>query len=308
MVKEKLKGHMIILVVNIIFALNMSISKSLLPDYISPIGLTLSRILFGCLAFWLTSLFLPREKVSRKDLFLFFVCGMTGLAINQGIFITGLNMTSPVDASILVTSTPLIVMIFAFLVLKEPITWKKAGGVVMGATGAILLILSGDHGDHTGNSLGNFLVICSGFSYSIYLVIAKPLTQKYSAVTMMKWMFLFSSIVLTPFCYNDLLAAPAYHVPYQPTILLEVFYVLFGATFITYLMIPMALKRIRPTTVSMYNYVQPVVASFAATLVGQDSLTASKIFSCLLIFVGVYFVTVSKSRADVEKETLGQNE
>ncbi len=303
MTKEKLHGHIIILIVNIIFALNMSVSKSLLPDHISPMGLTLSRILFGCIAFWITSLFVPHEKVGKKDLFLLFICGMCGLALNQGIFIAGLNITSPVDASILVTCTPLIVMILAFFILKEPITWKKAGGVVMGATGAIFLVLSGEHGEQNSSSgLGNFLIICSGLSYSIYLVIAKPLTQKYSAVTMMKWMFLYSTIVLLPFGYTDLLQAPVYKAPYQANLLLEVFYVLFGATFITYLLIPMALKRIRPTTVSMYNYVQPIIASIVATLIGQDTITAEKIFSSILIFTGVYFVTVSKSRAQMEEE------
>lgn len=301
MTKEKLQGHIIILIVNVIFALNMSLIKSLLPAHISPMGLIVSRAAFGCIAFWITSLFLPKEKVPGKDIFMLFICGMCGLAINQGVFIAGLSITSPVDASVLVTSTPLIVMVFAFLILKEPITWKKSGGVVMGATGAILLILSGDHGDHASSALGNFLVVCSGFSFAIYLVIAKPLTEKYSSVTMMKWMFLFSTIVLLPFGYEDIVEAPVYQATDQYMPLLKVFSVLFGATYLTYLMIPEALKRIRPTTVSMYNYVQPVIASMIAIMIGQDTISVHKVFSSLLIFAGVYLVTVSKSRADVEK-------
>ncbi|MDR2628280.1 MAG: DMT family transporter, partial [Dysgonamonadaceae bacterium] len=191
MSKDKFHGHLIILVVNVIFALNMSISKSLLPEHIHPAGLTLARIAFACAAFWLTSLFTKKEKVSLKDIFLLFVCGLCGIAFNQGSFIIGLNMTSPVDASILVTSTPLMVMVFAFFILHEPISLKKAGGVLLGAMGAIMLILSENHEGQNGSSyLGNSMVIFSGFIYSIYLVISKPLTQKYSAVTMMKWMFL----------------------------------------------------------------------------------------------------------------------
>ena len=302
MTKDKFRGHIIILIVNVIFAVNVGISKSLLPEHLSPMGLTVSRILFGCVAFWITSLFVKSEKVPAKDLGLLFICGMCGLAINQSIFVTGLNITSPIDASVLVTSTPLIVMIFAFFILREPITWKKAGGVILGATGAILLILSGNHESQDRSSLGNFLVICSGFSYSIYLVIAKPLTQKYSAVTMMKWMFLFSAIVILPVGYRDLISATAYHAPFETYILLEVFYVLFGATFLTYLMIPMALKRIRPTTVSMYNYIQPIIAALIAVYIGHEEITVTKILCSILIFVGVYLVTISKSRADLEQE------
>ncbi len=302
MTKEKIQGHIIIFIVNVIFGLNLIISKSLLPGHLSPMGLTLSRIVFACIAFWMLSLFVKKEKVPVKDLFMLFICGMCGLALNQTTFIIGLNKTSPVDASILTTSTPLMVMIFAFFILREPITLKKAGGVLMGAAGAILLILSGNHGEQNSSGMGNFLVIASGFIYSIYLVIAKPLTLKYSAVTMMKWMFLFSTIVLLPFGYEDMLHAHAYMTPYENNVLMRVFFVLFGGTFLTYLLIPMALKRIRPTTVSMYNYVQPIIASFVATTIGQDNITLDKILSCILIFTGVYFVTVSKSREDVDKE------
>ncbi len=304
--KVKLQGHLIIAFVNIIFAVNMIVSKSLLFEQISPEGLTLARILFACIAFWITSLFVPREKVEKKDIGLLALCGMLGIAINQSFFIVGLNTTSPVDASILVTCTPMFVMIFAFLLLKEPITFKKAGGVVIGALGAILLVLSGHHpidtGGESSNTMGNFMVIASGFSYAIYLVLAKPLTQKYSAVTVMKWMFLFSTLVLLPLDYENLIHATAFTAPYDIQVLLRIFYVLFGATFITYLMIPMALKRIRPTTVSMYNYLQPIIASLVAALVGQGEITWEKIGSGLLIFLGVYLVTVSKSREDVEKE------
>ncbi len=305
--KTKLQGHLIIAFVNILFAINMIISKSLLHDEISPEGLTLARILFACTAFWITSLFVKKEKVDKKDLFMLFLCGMLGIAINQALFIEGLNTTSPVDASILVTCTPMFVMVFAFFLLKEPITWKKAGGVIIGATGAILLILTGHHVDTRDGSLnGNLMVIASGFSYALYLVIAKPLTLKYSAVTIMKWMFLFSAIVLTPFNFQYLKNAPVLssgEVPHYHGLLLLA-YVLFCATYITYLLIPIALKKIRPTTVSMYNYLQPIVAALIAVLIGQDSFTWEKLGSAVMVFFGVYLVTISKSRADVEKESL----
>ncbi|MDR3061904.1 MAG: DMT family transporter [Dysgonamonadaceae bacterium] len=301
--KTKLQGHLIIAFVNILFAVNMIISKSLLLHDISPEGLTLARTLFACIAFWGTSLFI-REKVEKKDLFMLFLCGMLGIAINQALFIDGLNSTSPVDASILVTCTPMFVMVFAFFLLKEPITWKKTGGVIIGAAGAILLITSGKHVNTGSGSLnGNLMVISSGFSYALYLVIAKPLTLKYNAVTIMKWMFLFSTIVLLPFDYHDLTNAPLLsgNPEYRHSLLLLA-YVLFGATFITYLLIPIALKKIRPTTVSMYNYLQPIIAAFIAVVIGQDHFSWEKIGAALMVFLGVYLVTISKSRADLEKE------
>ncbi len=304
--KIKLQGHLIIAFVNVLFAINMVISKYLLHDEISPEGLTLARILFACSAFWITSLFVKREKVDKKDLLTLFICGMLGIAINQALFIEGLNSTSPVDASILITCTPMFVMAFAFFLLKEPITWKKAGGVLIGATGAILLILTGHHSVTRDSSLnGNLMVIASGFTYALYLVIAKPLTLKYSAVTIMKWMFLFSALVLAPFNYKYLIDSPVLSggIQHQHGLLLLA-YVLFFATYITYLLIPIALKKIRPTTISMYNYLQPIVAAFIAISIGQDTFEWEKIGAALMIFFGVYLVTISKSRADIENENL----
>ena len=303
--KIKLQGHLIIAFVNILFAANMIISKSLLHDEISPEGLTLARTLFACAAFWITSLFVKKEKVDKKDLILLFFCGMLGIAINQALFIEGLNCTSAVDASILVTCTPMFVMVFAFFLLKEPITWKKAGGVVIGATGAILLILNGHHHEDAGDSslYGNLMVIISGFTYALYLVIAKPLSLKYSAVTIMKWMFLFSAIVLTPFDYQHLIDSPVLSGGNQHSLgLLQLAYVLFCATYITYLLIPIALKKIRPTTVSMYNYLQPIIATFIAIIIGLDTFEWKKLGAALMVFFGVYLVTISKSRADIEKQ------
>ena len=303
--KIKLQGHLIIAFVNILFAVNMIVSKSLLHDEISPEGLTLARTLFACAAFWITSLFVKKEKVDKKDLLMLFFCGMLGIAINQALFIEGLNCTSAVDASILVTCTPMFVMVFAFFLLKEPITWKKAGGVIIGATGAILLILTGHHHEDLGDSslYGNLMVIISGFTYALYLVIAKPLTLKYSAVTIMKWMFLFSAIVLTPFDYQHLIDSPVLSGGSQHSLgLLQLAYVLFCATYITYLLIPVALKKIRPTTVSMYNYLQPIIATCIAIIIGQDIFEWKKLGAALMVFFGVYLVTISKSRADIEKQ------
>lgn len=302
MTKEKYTGHVLILIVNILFAINITISKSLLPDQISPEGLTLLRMLFASVMFWITSLFTTREHVTRKDLGLLFLCSITGIALNQGLFLFGLSQTSPIDASIISTSSPIFVMILAAIVLKEPITRLKAFGVMLGATGAIALILSSIQvATGQSNLFGNLLCITSSFSYSIYLVIAKPITQRYSSVTMMKWMFLFAAIVISPFTYQNLLDTPAFHGAISFQNIASILYVLIGATFIPYLLIPMSLKRIRPTTMSMYNYIQPMGASTIAIIIGQDTFSIVKLIAAAFVFGGVYMVTQSKSREDIEK-------
>ena len=166
------------------------------------------------------------------------------------------------------------------------------------------LILQSTQGSNQASSLGgNLLITVSGFMYSIYLVVSKPLTLKYSSVTMMKWMFLFSTLITLPFAIESIWNTPAFHKEvFDGQELGAIFFVLFGATFIPYLLIPLALKRIRPTTVSMYNYIQPIVASFIAVFIGQDSFSVTKLVSAALVFSGVYLVTQSKSRADLEQQ------
>jgi drug/metabolite transporter (DMT)-like permease len=302
--KEKLKGHLFILLANVLFGINMPISKYLLPDLVQPESLTIMRMLFACVMFWLTSLFMKKEKVPLKDIGLLFICGMCGIAFNQSLFLWGLSQTSPVDASIIATSGPIFVMLLAALILKEPITKLKAFGVLVGATGGVLLILSSTYVSNQTSSLdGDLKIVTSGFIYSIYVVISKPLSQRYSPVTLMKWMFLFSSLVLAPFMYQSMLDTAVFHqIPADWQEVSAILYVLIGATFIPYLLIPMALKRIRPTTLSMYNYAQPIIASLIAVMAGQDTFSINKIISSILVFVGVYMVTQSKSREDVERE------
>ena len=286
---EKLKGHILILITNILFAVNMPISKYLLPAHVPPEGLTIMRMAFACVMFWIVSLFTVKEKVPLKDLGMLFVCALCGVGINQGLFIVGLNRSSPVDASIIATA--------------EPITRKKSFGVFMGVSGGLLLVFSSTHATDSISSLdGDMMMIVSGLMYAIYLVLSKPLSLRYSSVTMMKWMFLFTTLTLVPFTFRHVLDAPAFHREvWDFTELGAIFYVLFGATFLPYLLIPMSLKRIRPTTVSMYNYVQPIVASFIAVMIGQDTLSWQKVLSAVLVFTGVYLVTQSKSREDMEK-------
>ncbi|NDW08338.1 DMT family transporter [Dysgonomonas sp. 520] len=301
---QKQQGNLIMFFVALVFGLNMPISKYVLSEgYISSFGLTVLRMTFATIAFWLTSLFMPKEKVEKKDMLTLFIGGIVGIVLNQGSFIYGLATTSPVDASIITTSSPLFAMIIAAIALREPITAKKFGGVLTGAAGAIFLVYSTHHGEDVqqASMKGNLAVAGGAFFYAFYLILTREISKKYSSVTIMKWMFLYSTVILIPFAFTDITSANVFH---QASIkpFLFVGFVLFGATYITYMLMPLAQKRIRPTTMAMYNNLQPLVASFVAIMAGQDTFSFEKVISGLLILFGVYLVTSSKSKADLQTE------
>jgi drug/metabolite transporter (DMT)-like permease len=295
---EKIKGHILIFAANILFAVNIPISKSLIPSHVTPEALTLLRIVFGCVMFWTISLFVAKEKVALKDLGLLLLCAVCGVAFNQTLFMVGLNLTSPVDASIIATAGPIYVMLLAAFILKEPITGQKATGVLLGVAGAVTLILSSSQGEsQAGGLAGNLRIVCSNLLYSIYVVLSRSLSLRYSAITIMKWMFLFSTIILIPFTYRAALETPAFH---RDALIWQeagaIAYVLLLGTVLPYLLIPMSLKRLRPTTVSMYNYIQPIVASVLAVFLGQSGFGWEELFSAALVFAGVYLVTQTADR------------
>lgn len=298
MSNQKSLGHSAILVVNVFFGINMAVSKELLGGAISPMGLNALRFFSGAAGFWLISLFY-REKVTKKDLWILFTGSLLGLLGNQIFFVQGLARTSPIDASIISTSVPILTMLFSAFILKEPVTWLKVLGVLTGASGAVFLIYS-SHNGTAGNSnlTGNLLCFGSAISYALFLVLTKPVSQKYAPATMMKWMFLFTSIFILPFCLHSVASIHFQDFSGKETTSLA--FVLICATIIPYLLIPVGQKRLRPTTVSMYNYVQPIVASILAVAAGQDLFTLPKGIAAVLVFSGVFIVTRSKSRADVE--------
>jgi len=302
---QKQQGHLLMLVVMTIFGLNIPINKYLYAnELLSPMAMTLLRMGFAAIAFWVVSLFTKREKVERKDILVLAIGGLSGMLINQSLFAIGLGQTSSVDASIITTSGPLFAMILAAIILKEPITTKKVGGVLVGGAGAIFLVYSSGQVATAGQGsaiIGDISVLTAQLFYAFYLVITRPLATKYSPVTMMKWMFLFATLIDLPVGYKYVMEAPLFiQTDIMPYILLS--FTLVGATFITYMLIPLAQRRIRPTTISMYNNMQPLIASGVAISMGMDRFTIEKLIAGILIFTGVYLVTASKSRADLEAE------
>ena len=306
MTREKLKGHAAMLAANMSWGLMSPISKSIfLIGTISAISLTTFRLAGAAIVFWIASLFTRKEPVSGRDQFKLFWASLFGITLNQGSFVFGISMTSPIDASVVATSSPIITMILAAIVLKEPLTGKKVLGVLTGLSGALLLIFSNGFPGNTASQgsnpvLGNFLCLCAEIAFSLYFVLFKDLIDRYSPITLMKWMFLYAGICCIPFSWGELLTIPYAELPLE--IIGDIAFIIFGATFFSYLMVPIGQKRLRPTIVSMYNYVQPLTASMLAVWWGMDRFTLPKAAAILLIFTGVWIVTRSKSRAQVEAE------
>lgn len=300
------KGHIAMLAASVIWGLNSPIGKAVLDYGIPPLALTTFRFFGAAIAFWIISIFTKKEHVKHEDLLMLFFASLFGIVLNQGTFIFGLSLTSPIDASIVTTMAPIVTMIVAAIVLKEPVTGKKVLGIFVGAIGALLLILTSQSttGAKSSNILGDMLCLTAQLSFAIYLTVFKDLIQKYSSVTIMKWMFVYASMCFIPFSYSDVASINFSTVPLK--VYAEISFVVLAATFLAYLFVMTGQKVLRPTIVSMYNYVQPIVASFVAVSVGMDTFGWPKAAAIILVFVGVFIVTQSKSKAQLDAEVLYQ--
>ena len=250
--------------------------------------------------FWLLSLFMPKEKVERKDLPKIFVASMLGLFLTQVSFLKAVTMTTSIDLAIANTCTPILTMVVAAIVLKEPITGKKVGGILVSLAGVLILVFNSvglGSGASATQPMGIVLTIVNALTFALYLGIFRPLISKYNVVTFMKWMFLFSMLMGLAFDAKSLV-----HVSFaqmESKVLWQVAYVVVFATFIAYFLIPIGQKRLRPTLVSMYNYVQPTIATIISVVIGLDKMTWLKVVAMILVFSGVYIV--NQSRAAVPK-------
>lgn len=295
----KQHGHAALFTANMVFGLNTPLTRTLVPDILDPFAMTFLRMIGAAILFWMASIFAKKERVPLKDIVLFFFAALFAIVINQSSFIYGLSKTSPIDASLLVTLLPVVTMLLAAIIIREPITWLKAIGVFVGASGVVILILSGSQNEKTGSLAGNLFVVLSISSFALYLTLFKNLISRYSSLTAMKWMFLFASFLTYPMSRHAL-AETDFSI-FDTTIYIRIIYIIFLATFFTYLLIPVGQKTLRPTTVSMYNYLQPIVTSFLTVIAGMDRFGPDKIASAVLVFAGVYLVTQSKSRAQIKK-------
>ncbi len=297
---DRAKSHLAIIVANILFGINYSAAKHVMPGYILPEGFTLLRIVSAAALLWLTSFFFKREKVARSDYRRLFLASVFGVVLNQLMFLKGLNYTTPIDSAIIMTVNPVLVLVISALVLRDAITVTKVMGIAIGASGAILLIVqSGDVSFAGEHFTGNVLTFFNALSYAFYLVLIKPLMMRYSPVTVMRWVFTFGLIMMFPFGFTSLSEVQWSVMP--GVAWGAIVFVLVGPTYLAYLLNSKGLQHLKPATVSIYIYSQPIIASLVSVWLGQDHITVVKVISTLLVFVGVYLVSGS---GDVVKRSL----
>ena len=292
-------GHLCVLGAYTIFGFNIIICKELTNSgLIGSLGLFCFRSVGACLLFWLFSLFLPKEKVPFKDLCGIFAASMLGFLLTQLAYLESSKYTTPLDTSIITSTTPIFTMFVAAIALKEPITWKKAGGVALSFVGVILLVMNtiGVHGNGITQSkpIGIILMIGNCLFFASYLGIFRPLIQRYHVVTFMKWIFLFSTLIAVPLDITELT-----HLPFAnmtTSYWLQLGYIILFATFIAYFLLPIGQKQLRPTVVSLYTYVQPLIGMVTAIVLGMDRLTWQKVLAAAMVFTGAFLVNKSRSR------------
>ncbi|NNE29814.1 MAG: EamA family transporter, partial [Saprospiraceae bacterium] len=297
---SKFFPHAALFSVALIYGANYTVAKSVLNGgYIPPIPFVLFRVLFGLILFQLVRVFFIKEKVDRADWGRLFLCGIFGVAMNQLFFFMGLEKTTPIHASLIMLSTPLAVLILASIILKEPITSKKLLGIALGAAGAALLISQGS-GSAGKNSywLGDLMIMINAVSYGMYLVLVKPLMNKYNPMTIIAWLFLAGSFVVFP--------AGIFQVEqinwssFQIETWVAFAYVLIFTTAATYALNAYAIKKLNPSIVSVYIYLQPLIAGMISLWVGQDTFQILFVIAGLLIFAGVYLVS-APNKVDISR-------
>lgn len=293
-------GHLACFIAYAIFGFNIIVCKDLTSGgEISPMALFCLRSIGAGAIFWIIGLFMPSEHIERRDYVKIFFASVLGFFLTQITFLMAISDITPMDCSIVSSLSPIYTMIIAAIVLHEPITIKKAGGVALSLCGIIYLILnsvgSGDGVTQTGVG-GLVLMILNTLCFSCYLGIFKPTITKYSVVTFMKWIFLFSTIMSLPFAVGEVVTIDYRSLP--STYVAELAFLIVCSTFITYLLIPIAQKHIRPTLVSMYSYVQPIIAIAVSISIGMDTLTWQKVLAAVTVFGGVVLVSYSRSAKD----------
>lgn len=301
-VNPKWIGHLAVLTVYIIFGINPNCSKAVVPEYITPEAYTALRLAVGAAGFWLISLFTPHEKVEKRDMWMILL-GAVNLYGTLWAFAEAMRYISPTYVSLISAMSPLLVMLMAAVFLKEPISTRKATGVFFGIAGALMMILFSLHGDAHYSNIGALLCFVNIIFYASYLLLTRSISPKYSPVTMIKWMFLFSFIMSLPLAIPTVKDSPLLLGNAPAMAYVNMGIVALFATVLAYFLLPVALRYLRPTTVSMYSNLQPIITAALAIAIGQDVFTWNKPVALALVIFGVFLVTTSRSRADEMRGT-----
>ena len=282
------KAHIALLFANIIYALNYGWAKDVMEGgYLEPFAFILIRAIGATLLFWIVSLFFS-ERVENKDKLKLLLCGIFGVAANQLLFFKGLDQTTRINAAIIMVASPIIVALLSAVLIKEKPSATRIVGILLGLTGACFIILQGESNNQGASLIGNLLIVLNATSYGLYLVLVKPLMKKYSPITVVKWVFTFGLIIVTPFGLTEI-DTIVWKMPND--ILLKVGFVVVFTTFFTYLFNIYGVKRVSPTVVSSYIYLQPILTSIIAAFSGTETITIMMAISSIIIFIGVYLVS-----------------
>lgn len=296
--KSNIAGHIACFAAYAIFGLNIIICKDLTSSHlISPIAIFSLRSVFAALIFWILSAFFPKEKIRKSDYPRIFLASFLGFFVCQLTFLMAISQVTPLTCSIVTSLSPVYTMFIAAIAIKEPVSLKKAGGVFLSLAGIIFLIFNsvrGENGVSENSFMGIFLMILNGLSFALYLGIFKPLISRYAVVNFMKWIFTFATIMSMPISARELIHLDWSAIPL--TYYLELAFLIICATCISYFLIPFAQKRLRPTLVSMYSYVQPMIATVISIILGMDVLNWQKVLAAVMVFAGVVFVSKSKKK------------
>ena len=279
--------------VSLIYGVSFTIAKDVMPTYVKPFGFILLRVFGATILFWLLSFFGPTEKIQLKDFPRIIAAAFFGVALNMLTFFKGLSFTSPISAAVIMVTTPIIVLILSTIIMKEKMIKRKIFGILLGLFGTGFLILYGKSIGNAANApLGNLLVFINAVSYAFYLILVKKLMDKYNVFTFVKWIYTFGLLMVLPFGWSEYQEIQWATIPTY--ILWEIVFVVLFTTFFTYLFNLVSMRELKPTTVSVFIYLQPLFATIFAISLGKDELTLVKIVSAVLIFVGVYLVTQKK--------------
>lgn len=284
------KSHLALFLANLIYAITFTFAKDVMPNTIQPLGFILVRVTGAMVVFQIIHSIWIREKINREDYGIIALCALFGVALNMMLFFKGLNFTTPIHASVTMTSTPIIVFILALFLKSEKAIPFRIVGVLLGATGAVILAVYGQDFE-VGNphlALGNFFVFLNALFYGLYLTLVKPLMKKYHFLTIMKWVFTIGFFVVLPFGFADVQAVQWNTI--APKVWGEIAFIIFGTSVLAYLFNVYALSNLRASTVGFYIYLQPVLATFIALMLGSDQLDIVKIVAACIIFIGVYLV------------------
>lgn len=274
-----------------IYGLNHSIAKGVMPNYVQPFGFIMLRVIGATVLFWVISFFGPKETIDKKDYRRILLCAVLGMGINMLAFFKGLALSTPINSAVLITVTPIIVLILSAVLIKEKITSRKIVGIVIGLAGALGLILFGNEirQDAPNIPLGNFYILLNAIFYGSYMIVAKILIEKYHPFTFMKWLFSLGILICLPFGYQEFIAIEWATLPFEA--IWKIVFVIVGTTFCTYLFNIFALTQLKASTLSAFIYVQPLIGILYAVITGQDQLTTIKIVAAVLVLLGVYLAS-----------------